>query len=168
MGDGSHADLKAVKGPSSDQARSGTLLGYPECCVDADEESSRKMERMFIDALVAKVGPEKEAIKRAITEDVEVEIPSEPGMDRVEQTTTHFPFLIHICCESCLSITDSSSARLNAAFEEMIGKIDPAMRAAMVEVSTFLSDLDRATDREKVLQDIDRIHGSLYPRLVSR
>ena len=93
----------------------GTLLGYPGCCIAANRESKLLGAQTFIKAIIAKVGPDPIAVKRALDNNEQVEVPddADPQANHVPLTDEKFPFVFHIACDACLNSDDSPSAALN-------------------------------------------------------
>ena len=155
-------DRKRVKGKRLAKEEAGLLLGYPECCVRENIESDGQMDLLYLEALVAKVGRDREAIQRAILDDLEVELRgAPPGMENVSATAAKFPFVVHISCKACLSSLDSPSATLNTRYRALIEEVDPAMVRAMLQINALVSELDHTEDREKVFREIGTIHHEL-------
>jgi hypothetical protein len=94
-----HAD--AVRA-GVDQIAAGALLGYPQCCIAAQQREKARFESAVIAGYIRDVGEDAEKIAGALLEKCNVEIDWEDDY-RVPRTTARFPFVQHIACGACLS-----------------------------------------------------------------
>lgn len=165
----SATDRNSVKGRSLSKSEAGLLLGYPECCVKATVSEDLKLDKLFLSALVKEVGSDREVIKKALVDDVSVEL-EEPfdELDRVARTTEKYPFCMHICCEQCLSDADSASAKLNSVHEELTLAIDPNFHAALLQIQALTAGLDNEAERSSIFEEIKQVYYGLLPELIVR
>jgi hypothetical protein len=125
----------------------GTLLGYPKCCVEQDRRDKALHGEAFCRAIVSATKNEPIALERALRHDLEVEMAfdSPLGCD-MEATEERFPFVQHIACGACLSSDDSPSARLNLKYEQLAREIDPAFHAVLSEMAKVTASIGRIVD----------------------
>ena len=117
----------------------GTLLGYPGCCIAANRESKLLGAQTFIKAIIAKVGPDPIAVKRALDNNEQVEVPddADPQANHVPLTDEKFPFVFHIACDACLNSDDSPSAALNEEFGRFAKALDERLYNGILEMKVF-------------------------------
>ena len=155
---------REVKGKQISKALAGHLLGYPPCCVQANEQSGLDLDIRFLDALTAKVGSDLNAIRQALMDDVGVDMDeSGAGVENVAATTAKFPFVSHVCCDSCLVDIDSPSSRLNAQFDALTKEVAPDLHEAVLTMTALVSQLDSTDNPSRIFDEADRIHRKLLP-----
>ena len=170
---------KAVSG----SAESGIVLGYPACCVKHERTRQDAAEISFQNAIVKAVGENPEAIRRALREDLKVELPADTFYDRNAPLTHRaFPFVAHIACDQCLQVAGSATAVMNEAFGSLARKVDRVLYQAILdmsqvaaEVETIITDaeakglgpgkLDPATNQR--LQGLFRLRLQIHARAIA-
>ncbi len=142
--------------------RAGLLLGYPECFVRFDIESTSQMEERFLNAVIATVGNDYREIERALRDNIGVDIPNLP--DNVPRTEARVPFAIHIACDVCLASSDSPSAKLNEQNEGFALDVDVKFHAAIRRVAQLSAQLVTAEDSQsnEAFAEIESLHKSLF------
>jgi hypothetical protein len=118
------------------QVIAGRLLGYPECCIDAQQQDNADFEDALVRAWTRQFGGDPERIAQAWSENRKVRIEFEPkAAHRVPRTFALFPFVQHIACESCLGPGDTPTARLNSAYRDLVAESDPALCDYLITVA---------------------------------
>jgi len=113
---------------SIDQVIAGRLLGYPECCIDAQQQDNADFEDALVRAWTRQFGDDPERIAQAWHEDRKVRIEFGPkAAHRVPRTFELFPFVQHIACDLCLGPGDTPSAVLNSACRDLVAEADPGL-----------------------------------------
>jgi hypothetical protein len=135
---------RAVRG----EILSGTLLAYPECCVEADRRGKLIVDAAFRKAYVELAKDDPLVLKRALKEDRPVHLAlDEPVGGDVPGTDRRFPFVHHIACAACLDSEDSPSALLNAKYEQMAKEVEPNLHVALVEMAKASVEIADIADR---------------------
>ena len=111
-----------------DQIAAGRLLGYPECCIDAQQQENADFEDALVRAWTRQFGDDPERIAQAWREDRKVRVEFEPkAARRVRRTFALFPFVQHIACESCLGPGATPTAVLNSAYRNLVAEAAPGL-----------------------------------------
>jgi hypothetical protein len=118
-------DNRSIK-KGVDQIVAGRLLGYPQCCIDAQQQGYAGLEDALVRGWIRKFGNDPEKIGHAWLEDQKVHIDFEPH-DRVPRTMALFPFVQHVACESCLTLQDSATAAMNSEYKDLLVGVDPTL-----------------------------------------
>jgi hypothetical protein len=106
----------------------GQLLGYPACCIDAQQQDNADLEDALVRGWTRQFGDDPERIAQAWYEDRKVRIEFEPkAAHRVPRTFALFPFVQHIACESCLGLGDTPTAVLNSGYRNLVAEADPGL-----------------------------------------
>ena len=115
------------------QIAAGQLLGYPACCIDAQQQDNADLEDALVRGWTRQFGDDPERIAQAWHEDRKVRIEFEPkAAHRVPRTFALFPFVQHIACDSCLGPGDTPTAVLNAAYRDLVADADPGLCGYLV------------------------------------
>jgi hypothetical protein len=162
-------DRRQLKAHLLTKKDAGILLGYPSCCVEFELEIDTKFDVAFLNALIAKVGSDEQSLRRALKEDVGVEIPDDiPKLKNISRTDAQFPFVMHIACDACLGSETSPSTRINVSYEALAQHIDPAFHALMLQVRTLCANLRLASDdktNDEIRGQIEQLHRTAYPSI---
>ena len=119
-----------------DQVIAGRLLGYPECCIDAQQQDNADLEHALVRGWTRQFGDDPERIAQAWRENRKVHVEFEPkAAHRVPGTFALFPFVQHIACESCLGPGDTPTAVLNSTYRDLVAKSDPALCDYLITVA---------------------------------
>jgi hypothetical protein len=162
-------DRRQLKAHVLTKKDAGVLLGYPICCVEFQLAVDTKLDIAFLHGLIAKVGSDERSIRRALEEDVGVEMPdSMHQWTNISRTETQFPFVMHIACDSCLDSETSLSAKLNASYGQLAQGIDTAFHQLILQIQSLSATLRMVADDEtnsRVLNQIDQLHRIAYPSI---
>jgi hypothetical protein len=133
-----------IKRAVSREIATGTLLGYPKCCVEEDLRDKLLQGEAFCKAIVTATKNETGPLERAMRENLEVELAldSPLGCDMVA-TEERFPFVQHIACRSCLSSGDSPSSRLNLKYEQLAHETAADFHTALTEMAKATVSIGR-------------------------
>jgi hypothetical protein len=136
-----------IKRVVAGETSTGTLLGYPRCCVEQDRKDKVLMGEAFSNAIVNAAASEPGALERALRGDLKVQLvlDAPPAGDMVA-TEERFPFVMHIACSSCLSSDDSPSARLNLKYEQLALEVDPDFHVILKEMARVTASIGRIID----------------------
>jgi hypothetical protein len=121
----------------------GTLLEYPACCVKLDLANNQTLRVAFLKSLIQKVGPDPVAVRRALSNDMQVEMSPEAKAilesESIGHSLVRFPFVFHVACPDCMAAGDESpSGQLNARFKKFAFDVDPELRDRLVYSSEKL------------------------------
>lgn len=120
----------------------GRLLEYPACCEQQERENNRIVRVAFMKAIIAAVGTHPAAIRRAVRDDLRVDLgPAAAEIlkcQNVPLSMERFPFIFHVACDACLREHYSRSAELNFGYEEFARSIDAELHRRLL---TFASAL---------------------------
>jgi hypothetical protein len=126
--------LEIVEG----NTEAGTLLGYPQCCVDHNRALGRAGNQAFFQAIIKTVGNDPDKVLRALREDLKVEIENCAWeSDNAVRTDTKFPFLLHIACDTCLDSDESPSALLNLQLQKLAEEVGHGFADTIRGVTTL-------------------------------
>jgi len=119
-----------------DQLIAGRLLGFPECCIDAQQQDNADFEDALVRAWTLELGEDAERIAEAWRENRKVHVEFEPkAAHRVPRTFALLPFVQHIACESCLRPGNTPTAALNSIYRDLVAESDPALFDYLVAVA---------------------------------
>jgi hypothetical protein len=122
-----------------DQIAAGALLGYPQCCITAQQREKARFESAVIAGYIRDVGEDAEKIAGALLENRNVEIDWEDDY-RVPRTTARFPFVQHIACGACLSSGSSPTAILNSQYRQLVEDVDRDLYDYLVRIAKRVED----------------------------
>jgi len=125
-------DARAIRN-GVDQIAAGRLLGYPQCCIDAQQRDHASFEDALVRGWVGEFGNDPEKIAQAWFEDREVRIELEPP-DRAPRTIALFPFVQHVACESCLTAEETPTAVVNSEYRDLAADVDPTLHNYLVRL----------------------------------
>lgn len=157
----------------------GVILGYPTCCVEQERNPQIAAQDVFRHAIVNAVGSEPEAIRRALREDLEVELPADTySRENAVATARSHPFVFHIACDECLASDNSATSEMDRNFRALAQQVDRTLFQGIVdmaevdaEVQTTISEaeakglgpetLDSRTKSrlQGLFRKRDKIHG---------
>jgi hypothetical protein len=126
-------------GDGMDQVAAGILLGYPQCCVHAQQEEKARFESAVIAGYIRAFGEDAEKIAQALIENRKVEIDWEDDY-RVPRTTARFPFVQHIACGVCLSSESSHTAILNSEYGDLVEDVDRHLSDYLLRIAKRVED----------------------------
>jgi len=128
-----HSDTARTINNGVDQIAAGRLLGYPQCCIDAQQQVDAAFENALVHGWIREFGDDPGKIRQAWLADRKVRIDfQEP--DRIPRTASLFPFVQHIACEQCLKQGDTPTALLNTVYRNLLADVDPALHRYLVRV----------------------------------
>jgi len=155
-----------IKGARLNKKEAGLLLSYPACCVEANINGDVEYLEGFLDAIVKKVGTDEKAIRKALRDDLQVEMPEPPGMSNIPRTDAQFPFVIHIACDACLNSPASPTAILNEQYKNLASELDPQLVETTTRIGELTSQLEHATrnERSRIISQMASIHKKLLPQ----
>jgi hypothetical protein len=122
-----------------DQVAAGILLGYPQCCVHAQQEKKALFESAVIAGYIRAFGEDTEKTARALIENRKVEIDWEDDY-RVPRTTARFPFVQHIACGVCLNSGSSPTAVLNSEYRHLVEDVDRHLSDYLLQIAKRVED----------------------------
>ena len=122
-----------------DQITAGGLLGYPQCCIDAEQRDHATFEDALVRGWTREFGNDPEKIAQAWAEDRKVRIEFEFG-DRIPRTMALFPFVQHIACEACLMPGDTPTAVLNTQYRDLVADVDPTLHEYLIRVGKRMGE----------------------------
>ena len=128
-----HSDTARTINNGVDQIAAGRLLGYPQCCIDAQQQVNAAFENELVHGWTREFGDDPGKIRQAWLADRKVRIDFEEP-DRIPRTVSLFPFVQHFACEQCLKQGDTPTALLNTAYRKLVADVDPALHRYLVRV----------------------------------
>jgi hypothetical protein len=130
-----------------DQIAAGALLGYPQCCITAQQREKARFESAVIAGYIRDIGEDAEKIAAALLENRNVEIDWEDDY-RVPRTAARFPFVQHIACGVCLSSGSSPTAILNSQYRQLVENVDRDLYDYLIRIAKRVEDdLRKSGDR---------------------
>jgi hypothetical protein len=128
-----HSDNARTINNGVDQIAAGQLLGYPQCCINAQQQVNAAFENALVQGWTREFGDDPGKITQAWLADRKVRIDFEEP-DRIRRTVSLFPFVQHMACEQCLKQGDTPTALLNTAYRKLVADVDPALHRYLVRV----------------------------------
>jgi hypothetical protein len=98
------------------QLDEGHVLGYPECCVRANEEDRATLVETIYNHIIEQyhAKTEQEAVKILLTDP-----PFPAPKIRVRESFEKFPFVSHVACHDCLQGKIEKSSHLNQKLRKL-------------------------------------------------
>lgn len=156
---------KRLQASSQTGSDAGQLLNYPLCCVSERVEKEAKYRIAILNAIIGKVGDDKELVKRAILNRERVEV-SREHLSLVHLSSEKFPFISHVACARCCNDDQSPSALLDERYRLLTKEIDPGLHDATIRIAKMIGQAESATsqaDRDQLLREMEFIRSETFP-----
>lgn len=119
----------------------GRLLDYPPCCVAERLKNETDYRIAILDAMIPKIGDDKELVKRAILSGERVTVSKELLL-RVSLSNEQFPFVSHVACATCYEDSESPSALLDEQYRLLTKEIDPFLHDGLIRAARLIGQVE--------------------------